>query len=102
MTMENINVKSLHFKARRPLLDFVWKKAEQLNRFYNKIESCDVILKTDNDNKKENKVVEINIAIPGKHLIATDKASTFELAMDTAISEMKNQLTKYKEKRKSL
>jgi putative sigma-54 modulation protein len=95
---DNITVETLHFNADTNLVNYVYDKAEQLNKFYDRIESCHVVLKFDHDQKNKNKVVEINLNVPQKKLYAKDTAETFELATNLAVEELKLQLKKHKEK----
>lgn len=95
---DNIRIQTLHFTADNKLMEFVWNKTEQLNKVYERIERCDVVLKTDHDGKNQDKIVEINVVIPHKTLFSKNQAETFELAAEKVVDELKSQLTKYKEK----
>jgi putative sigma-54 modulation protein len=91
-------IQSIHFDADKKLQDFIYDKTDELFEVYNRIENCDVILKMDKDNKNKDKVVEINMNIPGNRLFVKNHAETFEIAFEMAINEIKKQLAKQKEK----
>jgi len=93
-----LQMQSVHFDADKKLLDFIQKKMDKLDTFYDKIIDGDVILRLDNDDQKGNKVVNLKINIPGTVLIAKENAETFEEAVDEGVENLKNQLKKTKEK----
>jgi putative sigma-54 modulation protein len=93
-----LQMQSVHFDADKKLLEFIQKKMDKLDTFYDKIIDGDVILRLDNDDQKGNKVVNLKISIPGTTLIAKENADTFEEAIDEGVENLKNQLKKTKEK----
>ncbi len=93
-----LQMQSVHFDADKKLLDFIQKKMDKLDTFYDKIIDGDVILKLDNDDERGNKVVNLKINIPGITLIAKENGGTFEEAVDAGVDNLKNQLKKTKEK----
>lgn len=97
-----LDVQSIHFDADVKLLDFIQKKADKLDTFYDRIIGGEVFLKLNKDSdSKENKVVEIKINIPGSHLFVKETSTTFEAATDVAIDALKVQLKKHKEKKQA-
>jgi putative sigma-54 modulation protein len=93
-----LQMHSIHFDADRKLLDFIQKKVNKLETFHDKIVNGEVILKLDNNEERENKIIEIKLFIPGNMLFAKEQAKTFEAAADIVVETMKRQLKKYKEK----
>lgn len=91
-------IQSIHFDADKKLQDFIHVKIDELFEIYSRIENCDVILKIDKDSKNKDKVVEINLNIPGNRLFVKNYAETFEIATEMAINEIKKQLAKHKKK----
>jgi putative sigma-54 modulation protein len=95
---------SVHFDADNKLLDYVQKKVDKLETFYDRIIDGEVIMRLEKShlNKKEvfaNKSVEIKINIPGQQLFMKESSSTFEAAIDQVLDRMSRQLKKHKEKR---
>jgi putative sigma-54 modulation protein len=95
---DNISIQTLHTEVDSGVREFVWNKMDQLNKIYNRIENCDVILKKDHDGKNQDKIVEVNLIIPHKTLFSKNQAETFEQAADLVVEQLKAQLVKYKEK----
>jgi len=94
-----LRMQSVHFDADIKLLEFIQNKADKLDTFYDRIIDGEVILRLNKDSdRKENKLVEIKINVPGEQLFAKDQAASFEAAADEAIEGLRKQLKKYKEK----
>jgi putative sigma-54 modulation protein len=95
-----LQVHSLKFDADVKLLDFIQKKMDKLDTFYDRIIDAEVYLKLNNEGT-ENKTVEIKLNIPGSQLFTKEHSKTFEEATDKAVESLKRQLKKYKEKQKA-
>ena len=93
-----LQIQSIHFNADVKLTDFIQKKLDKLDTFYDKILGGEVSLKVENDDQKENKIVQVKLQIKGYDLIAKEQKGTFEEAIDTAYENLKRQLQKTKEK----
>ena len=92
-----VQVHSIKFDADVKLLEFVQKKLDKLDTFYDRIIDSDVYLRLNNQGT-ENKTVEIKLNIPGSQLFTKEISKTFEEATDMAVEALKRQLTKHKEK----
>jgi putative sigma-54 modulation protein len=86
-----------NFNADQKLIDFIQKKLDKLDNFFDKVIEAEVFLKLNNTGDK-NKTVEIKIGIPGNDIVVSRDAETFEKAMDLAYDVLKRQLRKQKEK----
>ena len=93
-----VDIQSIHFTADYKLLDFVTKKMEKVQTFYDGIKSTDVYLKLEKDSEKENKTVEVKINLNGNSIFAKEQASTFETATDLVLDKLVAQVKKHKEK----
>ena len=93
-----ISVQSIHFNADKKLLEFIQKKADKLDQFFDRIISGEVYLKLQNTEEEANKVVEIKLTIPGSQLFCKEQCKTFEEATDLAIESLKKQVDKHKTK----
>src|ERR1700756_1619381 len=94
-----ITVQSIHFTADRKLLDFIQKKADKLDTFYDQIISGEVYLKLENVEDEANKITEIKLLLPGNQIFAKEKCKTFEEATDLAIESLRKQIEKHKQKK---
>ena len=54
-----VYVQSVNFNADKELIEFIEKKVNGLEKFYDKIVDSEVFLKVQQTSEKENKVVEI-------------------------------------------
>ncbi|XOV92352.1 MAG: ribosome hibernation-promoting factor, HPF/YfiA family [Bacteroidota bacterium] len=89
---------SIHFDADVKLIDFIQKRANKLDTFYDRIIDGEVFLRIEKDDSQENKIVEIKLNIPGQQLFAKEKAKSFEAGTDEAVESLRRQLKKFKEK----
>lgn len=95
-----LQVHSIHFDADIKLINFIQKKLDKLDTFYDRLVDGEVFLRLNNEGA-ENKTVEIKLRVPGDQLFATEKAKSFEAATDLATDALRTQLKKFKEKIKN-
>lgn len=93
-----VDINSVHFRADAKLENFITDKVNKLEQFFDGILGSDVMLKLENVDGKENKIAEVKLKVPGDDLFAKKQASSFEEATDQAVSALKKQLIKYKDK----
>lgn len=93
-----VQIQSIHFDADVKLTQFIEKKLEKLETFYDRIVEAEVFLKVNKNDSNENKIVEIKLGVPGPDLFAKTQAGTFEQATDEAVEALRRQLKKFKEK----
>lgn len=93
-----ITVQSIHFDADSKLLEFIQKKADKLDHYFDQIIRGDIYLKLDHPEKDANKICEIKLAIPGNDLFCKEHGRTFEAATDLAVECIKSQIHKHKER----
>lgn len=96
-----VNVQSVNFNVDKSLVDFVEKKINALEKYYDKIVDSEVYLKVQQTSEKENKYVDIKLNIPGNDLIVKKQSKTFEEGVVLATDSLKRQLRKKKEKVRS-
>jgi putative sigma-54 modulation protein len=94
-----LQMHSVHFDADQKLLNFIQKKADKLETFYDRIIGGEVFLRLEKgEHSRENKVVEIKLNIPGTTLFAKEQSTSFEAAADEAVESLRRQIKKHKEK----
>lgn len=96
-----IRVQSIHFNADQKLLDFIQKKMDKLDLFFDQIISGEVYLRLENVEDEENKIVEVKLAVPGTTMFAKEQCKSFEEAADLSVESLKKQITKHKQKTRS-
>jgi len=94
-----ITVQSIRFNADKKLLDFIQKKADKLDTFFDRIISGEVYLKLENVEDEANKITEIKLTLPGLQLFAKEQCKTFEEATDLAVECLRKQIAKHKMKK---
>lgn len=92
-----LQMHSIHFDADQKLIDFIQKKVDKLETFYDRVVDGEVFLRLNNSGI-ENKTVEIKLNIPGGQLFAKEEAKSFEEATDLATEALRRQLRKHKVK----
>lgn len=89
---------SIRFDADQSLITFIQKKADKLDKFFDRIIDGEVYMRLDKDNNMENKIIEIKLNIPKNQLFVKERAKTFEEAADMAVEALKRQIIKHKDK----
>jgi len=93
-----LQMHSIRFIADQSLITFIQKKADKLDRFFDRIIDGEVFMRLDKDNNMENKIIEIKLNIPKNQLFAKERAKSFEEASDLAVEALKKQIIKHKDK----
>jgi putative sigma-54 modulation protein len=93
-----VNTQSVNFVADQKLLDFIQKRMNKLELFYDKVIEADVYLKVENTSDKENKLFEARVKVPGDSFVVKKQCKTFEEGADIATSSLERQLKKRKQK----
>ena len=95
----NVQIQSVKFDAGQQLLDFIQKKIDRLDRFVDdRAGDVEVTLRLDPDSEKGNKVVIVQLHVPGGDIRVEERAFTFEEAVDNSMDIIKRQLEKAKAK----
>ena len=95
----NVQIQSVKFDAGKQLLDFIQKKMDRLDRFVDdRAGDVEVTLRLDPDSEKGNKVVIVQLHVPGSDIRVEERAFTFEEAVDNSMDIIKRQLEKAKAK----
>lgn len=92
-----VQIQSLHFDADTKLIDFIQKKLDKLDTFYDRTIDAEVILRLNNEGI-ENKTVEIKLNVPGEQLFAQKTNGSFEAATDHCTEALRRQIKRHKEK----
>ncbi|WP_339922292.1 ribosome-associated translation inhibitor RaiA [uncultured Cyclobacterium sp.] len=93
-----LQMHSIHFVADQKLINFIQKKSDKLDTYFDQIIDGEVFMRLDKNDKSENKIVEIKLNVPGKQFFAKSQNDSFEAAADDAIEALRRQIKKHKEK----
>lgn len=92
-----IQITSRHEKASQSLQDTLTAELEGLQRFYDRITSCHVVL----DKERGKEIIEIVVHMAGHTVAGNAKAENLGKAIDLAITKVERQLKKINEKIKN-
>ena len=93
-----VNTQSVNFNADQKLIDFIQKRMDKLEMYYDKVIKSDVFLKVENTRGKENKIFEAKVHVPGDSFVVKKQCKSFEEGADIAVASLERQLKKRKEK----
>ncbi|MBX2962172.1 MAG: ribosome-associated translation inhibitor RaiA [Cyclobacteriaceae bacterium] len=93
-----INIQAIDFSPKQDLLDLVNEKIEKLERFSDRIVESRVVLRVEKSEKRDNKICEIRLVIPGNDLFVSKKFESFEEAVFKATETLQRQIKEWKEK----
>lgn len=95
-----VYTESVQFKADQKLLDFIDKKLNKMDHYFDRIIDARVTLKLENTGQVRDKIAEVRLKVPGDILVVKENQKTFEAAIDAGVDVLKRQLIKFKEKTK--
>lgn len=94
-----LQMHSIHFDADQSLLDFIQKRVDKLEKFYDRFIDGEIFLKVEKgEHSRENKVVEIKLNIPGGSIFSKEISTSFEAGIDAAVESLRRQIKKHKDK----
>lgn len=93
-----VNVQAVNFNVDKKLVVFINEKLSKLEKYFDKIVSVEVFLRTENTSDKENKTAEVKVNLPGDELVIKKTCKTFEEAVDSTEQSLERMIKKYKEK----
>ena len=94
-----ITVQSIHFNADKGLLEFIQKKVDKLETFFDNIINGEVYLKLENVEDEANKITEIKLMLPGNQIFAKEQCKSFEEATDQCVESLRKQIDKHKKRK---
>ncbi len=74
------------------------RKMQSICKLYDRISSCDILLRKEKSNEQQHHFIEVRLGVPGETLFTKQKTETFEAALSKAAFAVKHQLQKHKEK----
>ena len=89
-------IQAIKFDATEKLQEFIQKKMNKLERFYDGITNIEVTLKVVKPETAANKEAAVKVTAPHVELFASKIADSFEEAIDLSVDALKRQLEKTK------
>jgi putative sigma-54 modulation protein len=96
-----VRTEAIQFKADQKLVEYIDKKLQKMDNYFDRIIEAKVTLKLENSGQVKDKIAEIKMSVPGEMIIVKESSKTFEAAIDTSVDVLKRRLIKYKEKLRS-
>ena len=93
----NIAISSPHLKISETLEHQIKTKFTNLSKMNERMISCNILLKKEENSKQQKYMMEAKLNAPGKSLFAAERAETFEIALDKLIDDIKHQLRRHKD-----
>jgi putative sigma-54 modulation protein len=94
-----VEIQAVHFQADQKLKEFIERKVEKLETYFDRIIESNVTLSLEkNGTQVKNKIAVIKLSIPGNVLVARETTKLFEESVDMAVDSLRRQLKKYKSK----
>lgn len=95
-----LKVNAVHFNADSSLIDFLQKKVDKLETFYDKIISAEVYLKLEkgDSSKIQKKEVEVKLYVPGNTIFVKEEGTSFEEAIDLTMDVLTRKVKRVKQK----
>ncbi|WP_224999779.1 ribosome hibernation-promoting factor, HPF/YfiA family [Cesiribacter sp. SM1] len=95
-----LNINYVEIENDKRLNDFIQKKVDKLETFYDRIIEGEVYLRP-NNTSVDSVITELKIYVPGQSLFAKEQADSFEAGIDGCVEALRRQIRKLKEKQAS-
>lgn len=94
----NLHIQAPH-KDGEPVPEvLVQKKFEHFDKLYDGIEYCNVVLYKEKNDVKHSFFIEASMKVPRNTLFSSNRAGSYELALDKVVSDLESQLRRHKDK----
>lgn len=95
-----VQINAVGFTADNSLTEFLQKKLNKLDTFYDRIIDSEVYLKLDKGEKlnTHKKRIEVKVNLPGDSVVVKETGTTFEEATDIAMDVLTRKVKQFKEK----
>ena len=91
-----IRMTTRHYKAPNNIREYVEKKVQRLDKYFDGIIDCDVTLSYE----KLDQVAEFALNVQGQKLVVVEKSDDIYKCIDFGVDKLERQLKKYKNKLK--
>ena len=92
-----VRIQSSQFTVAEHLSEFIEKKMQKLEQFFDRIIDAEVYLSLDGNNRVvRDKTVKVKVNLPGNQVVAIETDKLFEPAIDAAVESIRRQIKRYK------
>lgn len=91
-----VRIQAVHFTADRKLLDFIEKKIAKIETISPGVIRADIALRLENSGQVRDKVVEVQLFLPGSTIFSKETAKTFETSVERCVAKLRSQISRYK------
>ena len=93
-----ITIESPHIEITKKLEIQIKRKLEELSKIYERIISCDIILRKEKSEDQNGCHIKAKLVVPKGYLFAENYAGSFVAALNGLSEKVESQLIKHKEK----
>ena len=94
-----VEIQAVHFQADAELKEFIERKVEKLETYFDRIIEANVTLSLEkNGTQVKNKIAVIKLRLSGTVLVSKETSKLFEESVDMAVDSLRRQLKKHKSK----
>jgi len=103
--MKTFDVNEIQLKIQSPgitldqaMESHLIEQIEKIGQTYSRITGCEMLLRTEKNDKGQNCFIEAKIFIPGHMLFSKQHAENFQIASSKLFDDLRDQLVRIKEK----
>jgi putative sigma-54 modulation protein len=94
----NLHIESPHKDGIQIPEPLIQKRLEHFDKLYDRIEYCNVVLRKEKSDDQNSFFIEVSMKVPRSILFSSDRAASFEMALDKVINDLESQLLRHKDK----
>jgi putative sigma-54 modulation protein len=76
----------------------IHKKFEHFDKLFDRIEYCNIVLYKEKSDDETSYFIEASMKVPRSTLFSSDRATSFEMALDKVVNALESQLRRHKDK----
>lgn len=92
-----LHIESPHLQLSEHLEQLAQTKFMHLGRKFSRISRCEVVFRKEKNSEQKSFFVEATVAVPGTVLFASERDTSFEIALENLLNNLERQLEKRKE-----
>lgn len=92
-----LQIESPHLEIGEKTIELVANKFDRLGRVYQRINNCDVVLRTQKKDQQILCCIEAKIEVPGAFLFSKETEKSFDSALGKLMGNLEHQLQQYRQ-----